>query len=121
MENTPPPIDAVDWTEALQAVQGNPQLLKTVVEAALEELPRLMETLRQAVAQGDATRLRLTAHTLKGSLRYFGNMGACDQVCGLEKMGQQHNLAGAAELLTALDGEATRIAGSLAAYLNKLG
>jgi HPt (histidine-containing phosphotransfer) domain-containing protein len=113
-----PAGDVVDWTEALQAVQGNPQLLRIVVEAAIEELPRLLETLRQAADEGDATRLRLTAHTLKGSLRYFGNTGSFEHACALEKMGQEHNLAGVAERLAALEEAATRIIASLAGYLN---
>ena len=112
-----PAGDVVDWTEALKAVQGNPQLLRIVVEAALDELPRLLTALRQAADQGDATRLRLTAHTLKGSLRYFGKTGAFEHVCVLEKMGQEHNLAGVAERLAALEEAATRITASLAGYL----
>ena len=46
-----------------------------MAEAALEETPRLMAAMRQAVAQRDRTQLRLSAHTLKGSIRYFGTAG----------------------------------------------
>ena len=74
---SPSPLDAlpqgggVDWSEALRAVQDNPALLATIVEAALEEIPRLMKSIERAVSERNSTNLRLAAHTLKGSMRCF--------------------------------------------------
>ncbi len=36
----------IDWSEVMRAVQDNPALLATIVEAALEEIPRLMMSIR---------------------------------------------------------------------------
>ena len=87
----------VDWSEALRAVQDNPALLATIVEAALEEIPRLLASIRRAVSDRNSTALRLAAHTLKGSLRYFGAAPAVEQAQCLEQMGSDGDLHAAAD------------------------
>ena len=82
----------VDWSEALHAFQGNGQILKVVVESAVVEIPMMLDAIRKAVANGDAKSLRLSAHTLKGALRYFGDIVAYKESCRLEKMGQDNSL-----------------------------
>jgi hypothetical protein len=47
-------------------MHGNRALLKEVVKAALDECPRLVTAIRQAVADDDATALRLAGHHSKG-------------------------------------------------------
>ena len=68
----------VDWSVALRAVQDNPALLATIVEAALEEVPRLMPSIEAGRGRWKRDgELRLAAHTLKGSLRCFGGRAGC--------------------------------------------
>jgi len=109
--------EIVNWHEALQAVRGSTQHLKTVVEAALEEIPRLMAAIRQAITNSDTTVLRLSAHTLKASLRYFGKTVAYEEALRLERMGQDRNLAESQESLAALEPEILRIIRVLQEYL----
>ena len=111
--------DIVNWNEALQAAQGDPQLLRTVVDAELVEMPRLMEAIRRAVTDGDAKALKMAAHTLKGSLRYFGKTRAFDEVLLLEKMGQDGSLAEAGASLAALEPEILLIVQVLQGYLQR--
>ena len=87
-----PPASGVDWSETLRSVQDDPILLASIVDAALEEIPRLMTTIEQAVEERDPTELRLAAHTLKGSLHYFGAAAAVQQASYLEQMGQTSDL-----------------------------
>ena len=87
-----PPASGVDWSETLRSVQDDPILLASIVDAALEEIPRLMTTIEQAVEERDPTELRLAAHTLKGSLHYFGEAAAVQQASYLEQMGQTSDL-----------------------------
>ena len=61
------------WSETFRAVQDDPVLLATIVNAGLEEIPRLMSSIERAVADENSTDLRLAAHTLKGSLRCWGS------------------------------------------------
>jgi PAS domain S-box-containing protein len=80
--------NVVDWTEALEVTRRNPELLKSLIAAELEESPRLMAAIRDAVAKGDRSQLRLAAHTLKGSVRYFGAEQLFQSAARLEELAQ---------------------------------
>ena len=110
-----------DWNAALRAVKGDRQLLDLVVETALEEAPRLMEGIRAAVAAGDPAALRLAAHTLKGSIRYFGESAAYELAFQLEQMGREGQFEGAAETLAALEGEIAQVTSVLLDYGRRKG
>ena len=60
--------------------------LRVLIEATLEEAPRMMAAVRAAVDAQDATRLRLSAHTLKGAMRYFGETPAYQEAFHLENL-----------------------------------
>ena len=77
----------VDWPAALKAVRGDEHLLQTIVEVALGEVPRLVAEIHRAAAAGDAQSLRLAAHTLKGSVRYFQAEPVVEPAMRLEAMG----------------------------------
>ena len=115
----PRPADdrLLDWNEALRTLKGDRELLKVVVETFLEESPRLLSTIRQALAGGDPSALRIAAHTLKGSMHYFGSTRAYERAFELEKMGQQGKLGDAAETLAALEAEMARLLPALLDYL----
>ena len=82
----------MDWNEVLKAARGDRKLLDTIVAAALDDLPRLLAAVRQAIAAGNHTVLRLSAHTLKGSVQYFAATRVFDVACRLERMGQEGDL-----------------------------
>jgi HPt (histidine-containing phosphotransfer) domain-containing protein len=103
----PPDADIVDWKEVLKAVAGDAAGVDQVVHAALEESPRLMTTIRAAIASDDRTALRLAAHTLKGSLQYFGAARMCELAYQLERMGQEGDLQNASPLFDRLEDEMT--------------
>jgi HPt (histidine-containing phosphotransfer) domain-containing protein len=58
--------------------------------------------------------LQLTAHTLKGSIRYFGANEASRLAFRLEKIGKDGNLDDAAAVLTSLEVEMDRLLRALA-------
>jgi CheY-like chemotaxis protein len=111
-----PEGEACDWNEALRAVRGDRDLLGVVVQAALEESPRLIDEIREAISSGDAPALRLAAHTLKGSIRYFGQGPAFRLAYQLEQMGRDARLAEAGPTLTALEGEMEQLTSVLVHY-----
>lgn len=106
---TLPQPGLVDWPGALRAVRGNSSLLRIVVETALEEIPRLMTAIRRAVQERDGQSLRLSAHTLKGSIRYFGAERVFQTAFQLEQMGRDGNLQGAEAVLATLEQEVRQI------------
>jgi CheY-like chemotaxis protein/HPt (histidine-containing phosphotransfer) domain-containing protein len=96
-------VELVKWAEALEAVQGDRELLRTVVEAALEEIPQVLLAVRESIASQDGSRLHRSAHTLKSSLRYFGAQDAAEKAWQLETNGRDANLAESAATLAALE------------------
>ncbi|MHC1753444.1 ATP-binding protein [Humidesulfovibrio sp.] len=74
----PQPPALADLPLALEQLDGQAELLGEVLEVYLAELPtrrtRLAQALAEAVEQGDASGLRLAAHSLKG---VSASVGAC--------------------------------------------
>jgi signal transduction histidine kinase/CheY-like chemotaxis protein/HPt (histidine-containing phosphotransfer) domain-containing protein len=117
---SPPRLcDSVCWAGAMQGVAGNRQQLISVVEAALEEFPRLTSALGEALAKGDATVVRHTAHTLKGSLHYFGKTAAFDDAARLEQLAKDGDIVEAGSVWSALREEIPRVLQSLRSYLEE--
>ena len=104
-----PPQTIIDWSAALKAVRGDDRLLGTIVAAALHEIPDLLAEIRRAANGGDAKALRLAAHTLKGSIRYFGAQSVLEPAMRLETMAQNEDLQGAGEVVSVLDQSAGQL------------
>jgi HPt (histidine-containing phosphotransfer) domain-containing protein len=66
--------------------------LKEVVTVFLEECPKLLDQLNQAVAQRNPQTLKLAAHTLKGGLRIFGPSAVLRHADDLEELGRNNRL-----------------------------
>ncbi len=107
----------IDWSLARKAVRGDECLLDTIVETALGEIPQLLAEIRRAAGAGDARALRLAAHTLKGSIRYFGAQPVFEPAVRLEAMGQDGRLEGAGEVVSVLDRSAAELMTALAEHI----
>jgi two-component system sensor histidine kinase/response regulator len=92
----------VDLSVAMEAVQGDRGLLKELIQAFLEECPGLIDDIHGAIERSDGNALQLSAHRLKGSMRYFGATRAFDQAYILETLGREGNMQAAAEPLAAV-------------------
>lgn len=108
--------DAVDWSKALEVVQGDRALLKDLIDAFLDECPRLLEEIRAALAASDLTTLQRAAHTIKGSMRYFGAKEAFDRAFALEDGARNGQLTDAPQLLERLEREVDRIRPALSRF-----
>jgi two-component system, sensor histidine kinase and response regulator len=111
------PAESVDWSAALDAVQQDRDLLAEVIGAFLEECPELMGAIRNALNCADAPALRIAAHRLKGSMRYFGATRAFDQAYILETLGRDGRLAEAPAAIARLDHLVSQLSPQLASYL----
>jgi PAS domain S-box-containing protein len=111
-----PPDGVICWSEALRAVKGNQNLLKIVVDTAAVECPKLLDQIGQAVEKADTMALKIAAHTLKGSVRYFGPSRAFDLAFELEKMGRDGQIEGANETLEMLKKEMAKFTKALQEY-----
>ncbi|OHB76064.1 MAG: hypothetical protein A2W31_16835 [Planctomycetes bacterium RBG_16_64_10] len=116
---TGPAAGGLDWSAALRTVKGDEQLLAVMIEAFLEESPRLMDAIRAAVTQRDAATMRVAAHTLKGALGYFGADRASALAQRLELLGRDGQLAGSDVTLADLAAEMARVVPILEGHLRQ--
>jgi HPt (histidine-containing phosphotransfer) domain-containing protein len=100
-----PAAPTTSWkrAEALDRIGGDEELLQDLCHIFLEESPKLLEKLQQAVAAGDTDGVMRAAHSLKGEAGYLGADGTSHAARQLEEMGRDKNLSGAGDTLAALE------------------
>jgi CheY-like chemotaxis protein len=97
---------AWDVNKALERLGGDEKLLREVLEIFVEETPKLMVRLQQAVVEGDAHGIESMAHSLRGELSYFDAVAA-GKARELEEMGRESHLEQTAEVLASFQNEVT--------------
>ena len=105
-----------DKTAALEGIDGDVELLMELAGAFLEEYPKLLSEIREAIARDDSTALMHAAHTLKGSVGIFAANIAFEAALKLETMGRAEDLANAEEAYAALEEELKRLKPALEAF-----
>jgi two-component system, sensor histidine kinase and response regulator len=105
--------DPVDWSAALKSVRGDHRLLTMIAETAVGEIPELLAAIRGAVTGEDPQTLRRAAHTLKGSVRYFGACRVTELAARLESLAQAENFHAAREVLPLLGDASDELLASL--------
>ena len=113
--------EPVDWSRARKTVQGDEHLLRDVLGVLLEELPKMMRSIRSAIDARDHGELRRNAHMLKGSLAQCGAQPAADVACRLEQMAAAGQLDGADTAWEGLQAELARVEPVLLDYMNRSG
>jgi two-component system sensor histidine kinase/response regulator len=79
--------------------------MRMIIQVFLDESSGLLGELEQALASGDAGRVRAAAHSLKGALGIFGVPAVVETACRLETFGQAGELTGAREAYCRLEEE----------------
>jgi HPt (histidine-containing phosphotransfer) domain-containing protein len=74
-----------------------------MVSLFLDEYPKLLLAVREAIAKQDSKALERAAHTLKGSVGNFTELGAFETAQKLEAAGRAGILAGAEEFCRSLE------------------
>ena len=64
--------DLIKWPEALRSVQGDVELLRAVVSAFLDECPRHLDQLQDAISRDDAKTVHRLTHTIRGTTSTLG-------------------------------------------------
>ncbi len=95
--------------DTLAEMVGDPGFLGDLIQSFLTNLPQLLSNLQGALEQGDASKLRTVAHTLKSNSRDFGAttlFGLCKE---LEMMGKAGTVDGTADLIARIETESARV------------
>ena len=107
----------IDWNHALQAVGDSVELLLEVIEIYFEESPKLIAGIESSIESKACGDLQRFAHTLKGSLRYFGETQAGELSHELELMGRDEQIERATEVFSQLKTELDVLQSELTAYV----
>lgn len=99
-----------DEAGALRRAGGDPELLRMLNEAFLEQLGPSLADVRGALDRSDAAALRAVAHRLRGSLTQTGLTAAARTATALEGLGGRGDLGGAPALVEELEAECERAA-----------
>ena len=85
---------SASWSpfRALAKLDGDHALLGELVRIFLDESPKQLSKLRQAVETNDFENIERTAHGLKGELRYLGLTEAAQKASGFEQSGREKRL-----------------------------
>ena len=102
-------------TELLENVGGDRAFLAELVDTYLEDSPRLIETLREAIANGDAAAARRAAHTLKSTSASFGALGLAAECREIETAAAAGDLDGLVARVEAAQVTYQRVAAALPA------
>jgi signal transduction histidine kinase/DNA-binding response OmpR family regulator len=118
-----PPPDAASrivWkmAETLERLGGDEKLFHEVIEIFLDDVPKHMDSLRRAIAAGDAEAVEGAAHTLKGELGYLGISEVSQKARQLEEYGRNSDLQFAASLCATLASELSDLLISMRAAMN---
>jgi PAS domain S-box-containing protein len=95
------------------------QLLKSLVRAFREDCPKMMRTIRKALASRDAAALASAAHALKGSVGNFGSTGAFDKARELELAARNGSLDDCWAIYAALEDQIASVLAALQEFGGK--
>jgi two-component system sensor histidine kinase/response regulator len=98
-----------DKSSFICRLENDELLEREIIALFLGQCPHLLEEIRQAASQRDATKLERAAHTLKGSLGDMAAPCAFDAARALEDMGRKRSLDGSEKALYVLQESLRRL------------
>ena len=103
------PASVFDLNKTLAHVGGNHRSLDKIIQVFLDNCPRLMESIRQAIDGNNAEKLWQAVHTLKGSVAIFASESVLETVVNLEMMAIRKDLSGAKETFAIMHDQINRL------------
>ncbi len=100
---------AIQLDELRARLDGNDDLMAELAQLFLDDAPRLIQAIHEAVASGDAARLESAAHALKGSASTLGANGLTSFARKLEMQARAMRLEGSGETCSQLEQEWERL------------
>jgi len=109
------PSPAVDRDALITLLDGNPDLIITIIDSFLDDCPDYMEAIREAVERGDAEALKREAHGLKGAAGSLRAQSVSEAAEALEEIGRSEDFAEGEAALDTLEQEVDRLKDDLCA------
>jgi HPt (histidine-containing phosphotransfer) domain-containing protein len=99
----------LDRAIALSRVGGDLELLQEIARLFLDDTPRMLSEIRQAIEAGDPIAVERSAHSLKGCIANFGTGAVFEAALALENKGRGGDLSGAPELYARIESLMNRL------------
>ena len=113
-------LDPAAWENLREMVGGDAEFISELVDTFLEDAPRMLSDMHQALKDGDATVLRRAAHSLKSNSAEFGAMALSSLCRELEELGKAGTFSSVDELLARVEAEFAQVKVALEAARQEL-
>jgi HPt (histidine-containing phosphotransfer) domain-containing protein len=97
--------------------RGAPDVFKELLALFRADAPPLLSAMRTAVAEGNAQKLKASAHSLKGAAANLGGRTLAALCAELEKIGRDGSVQGTEVLLAELEPQFQRVCAMLEAEM----
>jgi HPt (histidine-containing phosphotransfer) domain-containing protein len=97
--------------------EGQPDIVREVLTLFLDDAPRRLAAIRDALERRDAAALLREAHTLKGAAAHIGAVTFERHCRQLEAMGRAASLDGASEVVQQIEMEFGRVSAEIRGLL----
>ena len=112
-------VQVVDEAKLEANLEGDPEMIREIVESYLHDQPHREREMMDALARGDSPTLARAAHTVKGLLLTMGAGPAAQVAVRLEILARCGNLAEAEGALRELRGELAEVSPALRDLLHR--
>ena len=106
-------LEAIDIMDALARVEGNRELLDEIAKMFLDQYPRLLEEIRQALSAANCKTLTGAVHALGSSAGQVGAGHALAIARTIEELGSHNDLASVSPALAELEAELSLVRSAL--------
>ena len=103
-----------DRDEIIDRLEGNMPLVAETIKLFLQNVPKLLESLKKAIAIGDVMDMEIRAHTIKGNAINIGAKSLKGLAIKMENAARKGNIQQAEALITPLEQMINRINQQLA-------
>jgi CheY-like chemotaxis protein/HPt (histidine-containing phosphotransfer) domain-containing protein len=119
MPEAVPQEPSIDEGRLLERVGGDRKALEELIGLFLEDAPRELTRIREAIDARDTRTLQTAAHSLKGAVSNFAASAATQTAGWLQQMAESEKLDEAAASVAALEGEIGRVCEALSGILSR--
>ncbi|MEN6520399.1 MAG: response regulator [Armatimonadota bacterium] len=114
-----PSCEIMDVEAIMERVGGDEDLLSEITDLFLNDYPKLMNELKNAIDQADNKSIERTAHTLKGSVGNFTTGETYEAALVVEQIGCAGNMTGVDEAYRHLANSLERLKSALSPFVRK--
>ena len=108
------PNDVIDWVTVQERFEGDLALFCEIARLFIQDSPKRLSVMHDALSCGDGKTLELVAHSLRGSVGNFAASEASEAAQALEDVARSGDMQRASEACERLEVEVNRLTVALA-------